>query len=81
MPCRARWNDTLANAVLALAARHFSRTSTLDPLVSHQYYQACLQTLIPALGDANAVQNDELFAAVVILRLLEEMDGKVQATM
>ncbi|KAK5265303.1 hypothetical protein LTR96_009205 [Exophiala xenobiotica] len=75
VPLRARRNATLANAMLALAARHRSRTQEYDPYVSDRYYHECLQTLIPRLGDPAAIKDDELLAAVIILRLLEEMDG------
>ncbi|KAK5206821.1 hypothetical protein LTR47_009685 [Exophiala xenobiotica] len=75
VPLRARRNATLANAMLALAARHRSRAQEDDPYVSDRYYHECLQTLIPRLGDPAAIKDDELLAAVIILRLLEEMDG------
>lgn len=79
VPLKARRNATLANAMLALAARHRSRTQAYDPYVAHRYYHDCLQTLIPRLGDSTAVNDDELLAAIVILRLLEEMDGLLPA--
>ncbi|OAL26834.1 hypothetical protein AYO22_04001 [Fonsecaea multimorphosa] len=74
VPLRARQNPTLANAMLALAARHRSRTREYEPFAADRYYNACLQTMIPRLGDKSAIQDDELLAAIVILRLLEEMD-------
>ncbi|KIW66297.1 hypothetical protein PV04_08494 [Phialophora macrospora] len=74
VPLLARRNATLANAMLALAARHRSRTSDFDPYTADRYYHACLQTLIPRLGETAAARDDELLAAVVVLRLLEEMD-------
>ncbi|KAH0839277.1 hypothetical protein FOPE_05274 [Fonsecaea pedrosoi] len=74
VPLRARQNATLANAMLALAARHRSRTGEFEHFAADRYYNACLQTMIPKLGDKSAIQDDELLAAIVILRLLEEMD-------
>ncbi|KIW93778.1 uncharacterized protein Z519_05093 [Cladophialophora bantiana CBS 173.52] len=74
VPLRARRNATLANAMLALAARHRSRTGDFEPFAADRYYNACLQTMIPKLGDSTAIRDDELLAAIVILRLLEEMD-------
>ena len=62
--------------MLALAARHRSRTQQYDPYVSDRYYHECLQTLIPRLDDPAAIKDDELLAAVIVLRLLEEMDGR-----
>ncbi|KAK5467072.1 hypothetical protein LTS15_000042 [Exophiala xenobiotica] len=80
VPLRARRNATLANAMLALAARHRSRTQEYDPYVSDRYYHECLQTLIPRLGDPAAIKDDELLAAVIILRLLEEMDVSIMGS-
>jgi hypothetical protein len=61
--------------MLAMAARHLDRTSSFDPFVSDHYYQACLEKLIPALDDHGVTMDDDLLAATVILRLLEEFDG------
>ncbi|KAJ9637017.1 hypothetical protein H2204_004940 [Knufia peltigerae] len=77
VPQRARRNGMLANAMLALAARHRSRTRHYDSYISDRYYHECLQALIPRLGDFAAIKDDELLAAVVILRLLEEMDVSI----
>ncbi|KAJ5751192.1 hypothetical protein N7533_008220 [Penicillium manginii] len=74
IPHRARYCDTLFNALMALSARHLSCTTTFDPYVSDQYYQACLETLIPALSNHAVTMDDDLLAATVILRLLEEFD-------
>ncbi|KAJ6144121.1 hypothetical protein N7470_008016 [Penicillium chermesinum] len=71
-PHRARYCDTLFNAIMALSARHLSSTADLAPLVSDQYYQKCLETLIPALNDHRVTMDDDLLAATVILRLHEE---------
>lgn len=76
MPQRARQNRTLATAILALSARHLSRTTHFDSFVADHYHQECLQTLIPILGENPAVLDEALLAALVVLRLLEEMDGK-----
>lgn len=76
VPQRARRNGMLANAMLALAARHRSRTHQYDSYISDRYYHKCLQALIPKLGESGAIKDDELLASVVILRLLEEMDGQ-----
>lgn len=75
VPQRMRTNPTLANAVFALSARHFSRVSTFDAHVADLYYQRCLQQLIPAL--ARNVQDESLLVAAVVLRLMEEIDVPV----
>ncbi|KAJ5542714.1 transcriptional regulator family: Fungal Specific TF [Penicillium sp. DV-2018c] len=74
IPFRARRCETLFNAILAMSARHLNRTRDFDPFVSDHYYQACLEKLIPALNDHGITMDDDLLAATVILRLLEEFD-------
>lgn len=76
IPYRARYCQTLFNAILAMSARHLSRTTSFDPFVSDRYYRLCLETLIPALNDHEVTMDDDLLAATVILRLLEEFDGE-----
>ncbi|KAA8904192.1 hypothetical protein FN846DRAFT_953207 [Sphaerosporella brunnea] len=69
----------LLNAMLALAARHLSISSDLDPLVALQYHQACLQEYIPSLssmGQSNSKNDSVLLAATVLLRTFEELDGR-----
>lgn len=61
---------------MALSARHLSCTTKYDAYVSAQYYQACLETLIPALNNQEVTMDDDLLAATVILRLFEEFDGQ-----
>jgi hypothetical protein len=62
--------------MMAMSARHLNRTTHFDPFVSDHYYQACLEKLIPALDDHGVTMDDDLLAATVILRLLEEFDGE-----
>ncbi|KAF2471427.1 uncharacterized protein BDR25DRAFT_223470 [Lindgomyces ingoldianus] len=71
---QAKKNSTLMNAILALSARQLSRTTDFDPYVADAYYQRCFQTLIPALNDTVAINEESLLAATIILRLLEEMN-------
>jgi hypothetical protein len=59
-----------------MSARHLNRTTSFDPFASDHYYQACLEKLIPALDDHSVIMDDDLLAATVILRLLEEFDGE-----
>ncbi|CAO2648601.1 Nn.00g078680.m01.CDS01 [Neocucurbitaria sp. VM-36] len=74
---RAKQNSTLMNAILALSARHLSRTTDFDPYIADAYYQRCFNTLIPALNDNVAIKEESLLAATIILRLLEEMNISV----
>lgn len=69
----------LANALLALSARHMRRTqpeSGINEYLADQYNDACLQVLIPTLASDTAVEDDDLLATLCLLRLLEEIDGE-----
>ncbi|KAL7623548.1 hypothetical protein AAE478_007231 [Parahypoxylon ruwenzoriense] len=74
VPERARACHTLLNAIFAIAARHLSHTTDFDPLASNRYHDECLKYLIPMLNHASTVSDENLFAATIILRMLEEMD-------
>lgn len=76
MPERASTCHTLLNAILAIAARHLSHTTDFDPLASNRYHDECLKYLIPMMNHSSAVADENLFAATIILRMLEEMDGR-----
>ena len=76
VPLRAATCPILLNAIFALSARHLSRIGQFNPLISNAYYQACLQRLIPLLSDSasEAILDENLLAAHVILRHLEELE-------
>jgi hypothetical protein len=44
-------------------------------LASNRYHEECLKYLIPMLDHAETMSDDNLFAATIILRVLEEMEG------
>lgn len=75
-PRQALSNPTLLNSICAVSARHLSRIGDYDKHIADNYYQLCLETLIPALDDPTALKDEVLFAATVILRLYEEFNGK-----
>ena len=75
-PRRALTNPTLLNSICAVSAKHLNRVGNYDEYIADNYYQLCLETLIPALGSPAALQDEALFAATVILRLYEELNGK-----
>ncbi|KAH8167465.1 hypothetical protein CIB48_g781 [Xylaria polymorpha] len=77
VPERASTCHTLLNAILAIAARHLSHTTDFDPLASNRYHDECLKYLIPTMNHSSAVSDENLFAATIILRMLEEMDGSL----
>ncbi|KAK3642599.1 hypothetical protein LTR56_010647 [Elasticomyces elasticus] len=72
VPQRARSNVTLANAMMACAARHLSLTEGLDRTVADAYYQKCLEAFIPAI--ATRVDDETMLAVTVILRFMEELE-------
>lgn len=75
VPQRATMSPTLLKAIFAIAARHLSQTSDYDPLASNRYHDECLGYLIPMLDNSYTVSDENLFAATIILRMLEEMDA------
>ncbi|KAI9820798.1 MAG: hypothetical protein M1827_005169 [Pycnora praestabilis] len=74
VPQRAATCPTLLNAIFAASARHLSRTSDYNTYEADRYHQECLKHLIPMLDDTAAVFDENLLAATVILRFLEEVD-------
>ncbi|CAM1506350.1 Fc.00g059910.m01.CDS01 [Cosmosporella sp. VM-42] len=74
VPCRAATCPPLMNAAFALSALYLSRTTNFDEYVSHRYYQKCLNSLVPMFGNPMALVDENLFAATVILRTLEEIE-------
>ncbi|KAI1850308.1 hypothetical protein JX265_002206 [Neoarthrinium moseri] len=75
VPQRATMCPTLLKAIYAISARHLSQTSEYDPLASNRYHDECLGYLIPMLNNSYTVSDENLFAATIILRMLEEMDA------
>ncbi|GKT88537.1 arcA-like protein [Colletotrichum tofieldiae] len=71
---RAVQCPTLLNAMFSASAKRLSRTIGVDVAVADRYNQRCLRSLIPALSSSTAVVDDNLLAAVVILRFTEEVD-------
>ncbi|KAI0127273.1 hypothetical protein BJ170DRAFT_624793 [Xylariales sp. AK1849] len=74
VPCRAITCTPLMNAMFAVSARHLRRTNGFYKNASDDYYHRCLSTLVPMLGDWSALMDENLFAATVLLRHLEEVD-------
>ncbi|KAK1466180.1 hypothetical protein CCUS01_01027 [Colletotrichum cuscutae] len=74
VPKRAVYCPTLLNAMFSASAKRLSRTIGVDGVIADRYHQICLRSLIPALSSSTAVVDDNLLAAVVILRFTEEVD-------
>ncbi|GAW21369.1 hypothetical protein ANO14919_108880 [Xylariales sp. No.14919] len=64
----------LLNTLLAASAKHSSRMKLVNPLLADKYYQESLGTIIPVLSSHTVVRDENLLAAIVILRFIEEMD-------
>ncbi|RLL97680.1 hypothetical protein CFD26_107265 [Aspergillus turcosus] len=74
VPHLARRSPILCRAVSALAARHLSCTGNYDSSVADDYHKQCIELLIPALNEPNAAADDKLLAALVLLRLYEQVN-------
>lgn len=74
VPKRAPFCPPLLNAMLAAAAKRLSRINDSDSSVAYGYYQECLRTLIPLLSSSGAAKDENLLAATLILRYMEETD-------
>jgi len=65
------------NAIFALAARHMLYTGhDLDPSLETKYHSACYRELNPMLDIFEVTKDHNLFAAVIILRVYEEIGGR-----
>ncbi|TLD17667.1 uncharacterized protein PgNI_01502 [Pyricularia grisea] len=74
VPRRAGTCPVLLNAIFALAARHLSHTTGYDHFAANRYHDMCLNSLIPLLQHGVGFSDENLFAATIILRVLEEME-------
>lgn len=77
VPKRAGTCPILLNAIFALSARHLSHISGYDRLASNRYHDECLKHLIPMLNNRATISDETLFAATIILRVLEEIDSEL----
>ncbi|KAI4601847.1 hypothetical protein KJ359_010712 [Pestalotiopsis sp. 9143b] len=75
VPKRAPFCPPLLNAMLAAAAKRLSRIGAVgDSSIADRYYHECLRTLIPLLSRSGAAKDENLLAATLILRYMEETD-------
>ncbi|KAF6832703.1 zn 2cys6 transcription factor [Colletotrichum musicola] len=73
VPKRACHSPLLAYSIIALASRSLCAISGTDDSKPSTYYSHALQILIPILGGSIEELNEEVLAAIVILRQYEEM--------
>ncbi|KAH8201275.1 hypothetical protein TruAng_004592 [Truncatella angustata] len=77
VPRRAIACPTLLNAIFALSSRHLSMGEQFDQYAADRYQQECLNQLSAIYMDPSTLSNDDLLAATILLRTLEEIDGMV----
>jgi hypothetical protein len=65
----------LRNAIFALSAQHLSQISNYDIGASDNYYCECLKELLALTSKQDAIMDEALLVAAVILRLMEELRG------
>lgn len=76
MPKRALYCPIIRNAIFAVSARQLSLLAGKEDNESDQYVSECLRILITALEDPLDYLDENLLAAVILLRNHEEMSGK-----
>ncbi|RDW65986.1 hypothetical protein BP6252_09621 [Coleophoma cylindrospora] len=76
----AATSPTLHNAILAVTAKFLSVTQDFDRSTPDKYQRECFRTLIPALTAPEAMLDETLFAATVILRFFDEMTERADAS-
>ncbi|KAI9742016.1 MAG: hypothetical protein M1834_000405 [Cirrosporium novae-zelandiae] len=74
IPQRAAYCPTLLNAIFAFSARHLNQTRDYDPYAADRYYEKCLNHLQKMFYDPAAIMDENLLAATIILRTMEEVD-------
>lgn len=74
VPHRAASCPPLLNAIFAASARHLSRVAGAKAWIADNYHSECLKSLIPLLNDSAALKDENLLAAMIILRQHEEFE-------
>ncbi|OCL03330.1 hypothetical protein AOQ84DRAFT_152074 [Glonium stellatum] len=74
VPRRAAYVPVIMNAILASASRHVAFVSKIEDTESAKYHNKCLENLIPILDNPLDILDENLFAAIIILRQYEELD-------
>lgn len=86
VPHRASTCTVLINAIFALSSRHLGHIQKIesggraaaghvDPLSTLRYGNSCSVKLRPVLEYDETMSDENMFAAAIILRIWEEMDG------
>ncbi|KAI0599456.1 hypothetical protein F4775DRAFT_127590 [Biscogniauxia sp. FL1348] len=80
VPRRALHLPLLAYSILAFSSRHLSFCLKKEDPNCTKYYSSAIQLLIPMLDDAITAHTEDTLAAIVLLRLYEEMTDVDSAT-
>ncbi|KAH7152703.1 hypothetical protein EDB81DRAFT_432180 [Dactylonectria macrodidyma] len=75
VPRRALRFPVLRYAVCAFSSRHINRGKPDSATESLEYYDKCLELLIEAVSGQDGQVEEEVLAAITILRQYEEMDA------
>jgi Fungal specific transcription factor domain len=76
VPQRAMKNSILLYAIFAHSAQLLSRTSNYDESEAVRYYSQSVSLLVPTLSELEDNGDENLLAAIVLLRLYEERESK-----
>jgi len=80
VPKRAAKCPVLLRAIFALSARQLlltNRANESNEFAARKYYDECIKLLIPMLDNVVTRADETLFAALIILRVLEEIDRQL----
>jgi hypothetical protein len=69
-------NPILLYAIFAHSAQHLSRTCNYDESDAFRYYSQSVSLLVPTLSELEENGDENLLAAIVLLRFYEERDSK-----
>lgn len=72
---RALRYRALLFAILTVSSKHLSLVNGNSSHEAEQFYDECLQLLIKQFNEPNVLVDENVFAAVVILRLYEELSS------
>ncbi|KAM7183063.1 hypothetical protein V8F20_012758 [Naviculisporaceae sp. PSN 640] len=75
VPQRARRCSILLNSILALAGRHLAHVSKTFPDVYRIYSKECITRLCNWGGNEDLQEQEDVFAATVILRVMAELEA------
>jgi hypothetical protein len=73
VPRLARGHPILLKAICAASARHLTGLQQCDPAIADEFHEQCIRLLIPALSDPDVAADDPILAALVILRIYEQL--------